>query len=123
MPNLQGGVEPNLQKVPLQINDFAMSIQTEKGCFKPAKIILICISPYFTTLLPSVCFSSSEKSEKGTVCLANSRFACDIIAAILVYNNNRVVITFFCCVHQLGRHTLCHFNFWGLSTNQELLIR
>ena len=48
-------------------------------------------------------------------------FACDVIAAMLVYNNNRVVITFFCCVHQRGRHTLCHLNPWRLSANQELV--
>ena len=48
----------------------------------------------------------------------NSWFACDVIAAMLVYNNNRVVITNSCCVHQHGRHTLCHLNAWRLSANQ-----
>ena len=50
----------------------------------------------------------------------NSWFACDVIAAMLVYSNNKVVITFFCCVHQHDRHTLCHLNPWKLSGNQEL---
>ena len=48
-------------------------------------------------------------------------FACDVIAAMLVYNNNRVVIIFFCCVHQHCRHTLCHLNPWRLNANQEFL--
>ena len=38
---------------------------------------------------------------------------------MLVYNNDRPVITLFCCVHQHGRHTLCQLNLWRLSTNQE----
>ena len=49
-------------------------------------------------------------------------FACDIIAAMMVYNNNRDVTTFFCCVHQHGRHTLCHLNLCGLSADQELYV-
>ena len=48
-----------------------------------------------------------------------SWFACDIRAAVLVYNNNRVVNTLFCCVHRHGRHTLCHFSPWRLNANQE----
>ena len=38
---------------------------------------------------------------------------------MLVYNNNRVIITVYCCVHQHGRHTLGHLNPWRLSANQE----
>ena len=41
-----------------------------------------------------------------------SWFACDVIAAILVYSNDAAVITFFCCIHQHGRNTLCHLNPW-----------
>ena len=47
----------------------------------------------------------------------------DVIATMLVYNDNRVAVTFFCCVHQHGRHTFCHLNPWRLSASQELSPR
>ena len=71
---------------------------------------LVALDPR-TTVTNSIYFSWRQRG--------NSWFACDVIAAMLVYNNNRVVITFFCCVHQHGRHTLCHSNPWRLSANQE----
>ena len=49
-----------------------------------------------------------EETE-STMSYEDSWFAWDIISAMLVYSNNRVVITFFCCVHQHGRRTLCQF--------------
>ena len=61
-----------------------------------------------------VCYPRS-----GTCALRNSYFACDVIAAMFVYNNNSVEITFFCCIHQHVRHTLCHLNPLRLSANQE----
>ena len=49
-------------------------------------------------------------------------FACDVMAAMLVYLDKRILNIFFWMVHQHGRQLLCCFNPQGLSEN-ALLVR
>ena len=47
----------------------------------------------------------------------NRAFACDVMAAMLVYLDKRIFNIFFWKVHQHGRQLLCCFNPQGLSEN------
>ena len=47
----------------------------------------------------------------------NRAISCDVTAAMSVYFNNRILITFYCLVHQHGRPLLCVLCLLGLSEN------
>ena len=58
---------------------------------------------------------TSLELEKILVITVYRVYVPDVIAAMLVFRNERILIFLFCLVHQYGCYALCYSSLWGLS--------